>query len=237
MNEKLPFFLCATSRVGYHLLASLLNSTNSIEPIIAQAITGSDEEDLRIESDEEWLKYWGGISKRHRIDTTKIWGSKFYNAEEAKHYLSVKGASPSSIKWIWMRRRDKIRQAISMIRAIKSGIWFFGQEGEDYPTFEISPEIVNVQALEMYNNDDRWEDFFRENELKPHILFYEDFEHESSWKPTVLSVLEFLEDFPREDINVSADELRMRSNEKIYEAVMAANNNDLIELRKSTVFL
>ena len=218
MTEKLPFFLCATSRVGYHLLQSLLNSTNSIEQIIANVITGTDEENLKFESNEEWLAYWEGISKRHKIDTTKIWGAKFYNSIQAEHYLSVKGVSPSSIKWIWMRRQDKIRQAISMIRNIRS------------QAFEISPEIVNVQAIDMYQNDDRWEAFFRENKIEPHILFYEDFEHETSWKPIVLSVLEFLEGFPRADINVSTDQLRMPSNEKIYQGIIEENYNTLKEL-------
>ena len=231
MTEKLPFFLCATPRVGYHLLVSLLHSTNVIEPIIGQAITGTGDE-KKIESNEGWLSYWQGISERHGIDTTKIWGTKFYTPDDAEHYLSVKGVSPSSIKWIWMRRRDKIRQAISLLAATKSGVWFFNRKVEGYlvdviSDLDISVESVNAEALLMYQSDFRWGEFFRKNKIEPHILFYENFQHEISWKPTVLSVLEFLEGFPREDIDVHTNFLKTPLNEKIYEAVIEANRKSL----------
>ena len=205
MIDNYPlFFICSTERTGSYLLMDLINSTGILEHVTAGYI--SDVNDLKSDSDEDWISHWQSISERHCIDTSKIWGTKFYSHElnVVSRYLYLNNISPLSIKWIWLRRKNKILQAISLYKSYQMNRFHFAK-GETYTISEmdIPSEELSDLALRLCLGDEAWHHFFLDNKIEPYMLFYEDFENEANWKDTVLSILEFLEGFRRSNIDIS----------------------------------
>ena len=225
MANNLPFLICTTERTGSYLLMDLMKSTGITE-IIVELLT--DVRDIESTRDEDWLLYWESISERHDINVEEKHGGKLYSQDIniVSRYLHLKKISPSSIKWIWLRRKNRILQAISRYRAMHSQKWHFLTDGEDsthtIPDMDIPFHRVFELATQCLLGDSAWEDFFRDNEIEPYMLFYEDFEDEDSWKDTILSILEFLEGFRRSDIHIETRFLKTpRANlDEIYKTVI-----------------
>ena len=81
-------------------------------------------------------------------------------------------------RWIWLIRRDKIAQAISLCRAEKTGIWsvpnshamsgFQRHEEFDY-------HYILSRVMMLYACDLAWQTYFSDNDISPYTLYYEDF--------------------------------------------------------------
>ena len=187
-----PFFICTSARSGSFFFMSLLNSAGKTQ-LVKEHLWHA----RGLETDEEILSYWMNIE----VDLKKIWGTKIdvRDLRTVERYLSIKQISPSSIKWVWLRRRDKINQAISHCRALRTGVWhLYPYDSEETKNLaksdmEIPVDKLNQFALLYFFVDTVWERFFESNKIEPYILFYEDFIEESEWMPTVASVLDFLE--------------------------------------------
>ena len=113
--------------------------------------------------------------------------------------------------------RDKIKQAISHITAAWTDIWhIFEDDSGDRKNkarsevvlgdstippprldtrakIEIPTKLLNEIVLLYFLADDRWQQFFEENKLTPHTIYYEDFIEESAWVPLIRGVLDFLQ--------------------------------------------
>jgi len=77
--------------------------------------------------------------------------------------------------WIFLRRRDRLAQAISLYRAERSGLWW--DVGE--PKIGVAPVPYDRAAIEdcherLESSDRAWQAFFAEHELRPLEIFYED---------------------------------------------------------------
>jgi LPS sulfotransferase NodH len=96
-------------------------------------------------------------------------------------------------KYIWMRRRNHVEQAVSWAMACQTGIWSQKVEKKSQPRgipkfdFKVIDEWCNRIAA----HDDGWANYFRENEIEPLILFYEDVV--TSHRIAAERILEFLE--------------------------------------------
>lgn len=79
-------------------------------------------------------------------------------------------------KWIWLVRRDKIAQAVSLLRAERSGVWArrIGSDGpaEDaaYDFYLILSRVMMLQVA-----DYAWQLYFEANAIDPLRIAYEDF--------------------------------------------------------------
>jgi LPS sulfotransferase NodH len=78
-------------------------------------------------------------------------------------------------RWIYLRRRDRIGQAISLWRALKSGAWTSsaprgGEAGEvGYDFFRLLGLLQAILTEEYL-----WEEFFQTHGIEPVRVFYED---------------------------------------------------------------
>lgn len=202
----------------------LLKSTGAVQGEFGAI---RDVKQLESYSDEDWLSYWEGIPDRHGITFRRKYGDKLYGHDInlAIRYLRLTNTSPSSVKWIWLRRKNKVLQAISLYRSQQSGKWHFAKDDEDptntIPEMDVSVEEVSNLMLRLALSELGWDNFFRDNEIEPYVLFYEDFEDESSWRDTILSILEFLERFRRSHIHIETTFAKSpRANlDEIYETV------------------
>ena len=203
--ENNLFLICTTERTGSYLLMDLLQHAG-IEQIFVDLLSGVGN--IGSSSDEDWLSYWNGIPDRCGFDLRRLYGGKLYGAGTyiATRYLKITNTTPSTIKWIWLRRKNKLLQAISLYRSQVSGKWHFGKDWDDpentIPEMVVPPEEVYPLILRLALSELAWDNFFRDNGIEPYVLFYEDFEDESTWRDVILSVLEYLEGFRRSHVYI-----------------------------------
>lgn len=100
-------------------------------------------------------------------------------------------------RYIFMRRRDHVRQGISMLKALQSDVWFVHREGElahqPRPMAELRFDYYALEheIEQAREGEQRWENFFAEHGVMPHSVYYE--ELDTAYEPTVNAVLDFLE--------------------------------------------
>jgi len=84
------------------------------------------------------------------------------------------------LQWIWLRRRDTARQAISYYRASQTDVWW-RIDGEQNPkrpgttddaTFD--PLAIARLEQELVLNDLNWQVYFNDSGIAPLTLYYED---------------------------------------------------------------
>jgi LPS sulfotransferase NodH len=78
--------------------------------------------------------------------------------------------------YVWMRRRDKVRQAISLWRALQTRIWRREQrpENDRAPAPEYSFAGIDHLAIALQNDDRSWERYFETTGAAPLTIVYED---------------------------------------------------------------
>jgi LPS sulfotransferase NodH len=95
-------------------------------------------------------------------------------------------------KYIWMRRRNHVEQAVSWAIACQTGIW--AQTGEEKLQSRVVPKfdfkVIDEWCNRIAAHDAGWENYFRGNQIEPLILFYEDVV--ASHRTAAERVLEFL---------------------------------------------
>ncbi len=96
------------------------------------------------------------------------------------------------LKYVWITRINKRRQAISFSRMIQTGVSRKLKEdlsGNDrIPVFDFQ-QIDNL-AKELTRADAHWRQFFKKHNIEPLKIVYEDFIHR--YDETLLTVLKFL---------------------------------------------
>jgi LPS sulfotransferase NodH len=85
-------------------------------------------------------------------------------------YKTVDNLLPSHC-WIWLIRRDKIAQAVSLSRAEQSGIWAGPDKSE--PAFDYHHVLSKLMFLTVC--DVAWQTYFQTNVIKPYLVYYEEF--------------------------------------------------------------
>jgi LPS sulfotransferase NodH len=106
---------------------------------------------------------------------------------------AVNKAFPN-LRYLWLTRRDKARQAISYVLAKKTRNWW--QTNETVITSdtinESDFEPLTVAAIEedLQQNDAAWQAYFAGNNIAPLTIYYEDLA--ADYRGTVISVLRWL---------------------------------------------
>jgi len=107
----------------------------------------------------------------------------------------VTAAFPN-IKYIWLTRHDKARQAISYQLACTTGKWWLidgaernnGEDKVDEPNFD--PYVLARLEHTLMENDLKWQAYFRDNGIIPLTISYEDLA--SDYSGTIVRILEWL---------------------------------------------
>lgn len=216
-----PFFIATLARTGTHLLRSLFYYTGKVGSV--REYLHRIRSSWKNYSDTEFLAYFDEIHKRALSEgesPTGHWGTKadVYEIPIIERYLCLKDEDPKDIKWIWLRRRDKLRQAISLIKARQTDIWALTEHcpPERKQHARASIEIPDIElykyALCLYTLESVWEQYFKENRVKPHIIYYEDFKNESEWEPTIKGIFDYLE-VPYSSLTITSAYIQQATNE------------------------
>lgn len=116
-------------------------------------------------------------------------------AVPGRQRLGVGDLAPSvfpSLRYLSMTRRDKVRQAVSLWRALQTWSWSSDQEpavGTEHLVYSHAAIAHLIRDVEAHEHE--WRAYFRECEVEPLTVVYEDFtvRHEE----TVRDILRHLE--------------------------------------------
>lgn len=164
-------------RSGSNFLCDMLRRTSLAAPLeyyypyefemrreAWNAINDGDKIDMNlITNAQQWFEYVVGSGA---VKTT--WQGYSLMLEEAGELIDR-----VNMKFVYLRRHDKLRQAISWLRAEQSGIWTsLDQNNKGYC---YNRELIQEKLIDIIDQETRWNKFF---ENTPHInMFYEDLDY------------------------------------------------------------
>jgi trehalose 2-sulfotransferase len=125
-------------------------------------------------------------------------------------------------RYIFIHRKDKIRQAISFLRALDSLQWqrlHTEPVSKRMAVLNIDIKRVAPMAQMFREQETEWRRFFLRNNLTAHDVIYEDLADD--YYGTVLSALEYLGVTPVTDVRLGPPRLARQSDHLTEEAVAA----------------
>jgi LPS sulfotransferase NodH len=211
---NLTYVICTNPRSGSYLLCNGLASTS---------LAGRPREWFNSFTEEGRRKRWGLDTSTNatyasyvaqvRVRSTTgngISGIKlhFYQFTElAKKLACIEGfgrlttaemmtRSFPNLKYLWLTRRDKARQAISFLVATKTGDWWsingdkLGKGEATIDEGDFDPDAVARLEKTLVQNDAAWQAYFDSNNISPLIVYYENLA--ADYPGTVVRILEWL---------------------------------------------
>ncbi len=189
--SDISYMICATPRSGSTLLCHALRDSG---------IAGEPDEYFGPMHVSRWQAEWGDIPLANYVARVKEAGSTANGVFGVKimqrywqHFLNTLSPHRESwdavtahqviatafpnIKYIWMTRRDKVRQGVSWAKAMQGVPWVwmeaepFAPEQELAFDFEMIDQFVEQTIL----HEAAWQEFFRVNGIVPMVVVYEDF--------------------------------------------------------------
>jgi LPS sulfotransferase NodH len=206
------YLVCATQRSGSSLLCEALRNTGlagrPAEYLLDAEAGGWESGD--------WARARGVSSRAEfvrlvlRLGTTPngVFGSKLLgdHRDEAVERLrplagaaagggtrtahGVLSAAFPGLRYVRLTRRDRVRQAVSWLRAAQTGRWAAHVPADDdaaprYDAAALDAIVRHIGAAER-----AWDDFFRDAGIEPHGVTYEGLV--AAYGETALGVLDFL---------------------------------------------
>lgn len=88
----------------------------------------------------------------------------------------------ANLRYVWLTRRNKARQAISYYRASVTGQWWDipGVETGSLPSSFAEFDLHQIRHFEdmLLNHEAKWQKYFEENDIDPLVLIYEEWAHD-----------------------------------------------------------
>ena len=167
MTKLFDYIICGTPRTGSQLLRHYLMNVEAGCPI-------------------EWLPHKGNIDIPEVSDiycVTVFWGS-------FEEFLTLyDGSFVNKTKYIFLTRRDKIRQGISLLKASQTGCWNSNQSVTAPAVYDNA--ALDKVILRLCKHETEWFRYFQNKHINPHIVAYEDLDK----KPyrVLCNILSFLD--------------------------------------------
>jgi len=197
------YIICATERTGSTVFCDLLSQTG---------LAGRPDEHfndlLHFMVDNGNIDYYGFIRALivNTMTPNRIFGTKMHRFmyrrfektmkkvvgdEKLKSKALIRSILPEP-KYIYLIRRDRVRQGISLWKGHKTDLWHvsdnnnLGEKKEpEYDFFEISKDI---RIIERQHSS--WCKFFRKNRIRPLVVEYEDMIND--FNGTCVKVLDYI---------------------------------------------
>ena len=206
MKPPVSYLICATPRCGGYLLFEALENTG------LAGIPGEYFWD-----DKEWAKKWGAtdypdfLNKVKEKSTTPngvfgtklMWGyfENFIGKVRQTSQFKDRDLSPYAVlselfpnlNYIWIMRRDKVRQAVSLWKGLQGLAWW-KRIGD--PTSELKKELeynfaaIDYLVQEIILHEAAWQEYFTRYNITPFTVIYEDFV--PYYEETALRILDWL---------------------------------------------
>jgi LPS sulfotransferase NodH len=118
-------------------------------------------------------------------------------------------------RYIWLTRRDKVRQAISFLLAASTDEWWAiegaaaGPRAEGAAEPEFDPKAIARLERTFTSRDSDWQAFFARIGVTPYVLVYEDLARD--YRGTIARVLDWLAVPGAADVNIPPPRLKRQS--------------------------
>lgn len=188
-NENiLNYVICSTPRSGSTLLSKALQST---------LVVGLPHEYFNIDHKNDYYNRWKfknieeyiALLKKNRVTPNGIFGFKLhYNQFELEFENNCLDNYFENLKYIFITRKDKILQGISLEIAYQSNQWSSEFKLEKKPIFNF--RNIKKRISEVSNEENKWLTYFIENEITPFVINYEDLEN--NYETIVIDTVNFL---------------------------------------------
>ena len=233
-----PFVVAANGRSGSHFLMSLLNSTKRVGRVseyLGKFPFAPNYPNLP--SDSIVVSFFNECYEKaiKTPNLSGLWGTKVDINQLLifKRFLEIHNLQPNQLKWVWLYRKNKFLQAISLRKASSTGVWGLtkgdlnkegGKERREVARSEVDISISELKSWVSYYlmQDLLWECFFYENQIIPHKIYYEDFVEETTWESTIAGIFDFLNVDYKLPLGISTDcvKLATEKRHKTYEAII-----------------
>ena len=188
----ISYLACATHRSGSNLLCQSLWHTELcgypqefFSPTRAPRI--AEEYGLDTDPDCDYKGYVDELVTK-RVSPNGVFGAKIMWSHLAPFLMKLRKGSESdmellaatfpNLRFLWIRRDDKLRQAISMWKAKQSKV-YNSLQTEKKTKDEVKPEYdfkeIGKIKRRFEDEDSSWEKFFASNGIQPVEIHYEDF--------------------------------------------------------------
>jgi LPS sulfotransferase NodH len=228
-DPRTTYVICTNPRSGSWLLSEGLSST---------ARAGNPREWFNVLEEQRQRVLWGDAIepsftnylrhiKRAATTTNGICGVKLHyyqfvtvtnalrQSRQFRHLTpgAALAAVFNNVRYVWLTRRDKTRQAISYDRASKTGNWWSidGASACSGPGEDWAFDPANIHRLEriLNQNDRKWQEFFQSANVEPLTLFYE--ELEKDFFGTIRAIMAWLEIPDADRVMVAEPRLRRQA--------------------------
>jgi len=190
------YLICATPRTGSSLLCGLLDSTG---------VAGHPESWFRRQDEQEFADRWGiadpsngtfgyagyfraavaaGSTANGVFAARIMWGTMDeVTAHLAPVYPGHAGSAGGLLsaafgrtRFVYLRRRDVVAQAVSLLRAEQTGVWFETAGERQEPAAEPGFDFGQVRDLvrQIENENAAWEEWFTAEGIRPYRVLYEE---------------------------------------------------------------
>lgn len=209
MRPHTSYFVCGTPRSGSSLLCEALKNTG---------LAGWPEEYFYRGDEPFWRERWGvsifadylarameqGSTPNGVFGAKLMMGGGYFN-----HFVGNLRRLPGSgskdapavgmmarffpnLHYVWITRRNKVRQAVSWWKAIQSGLWSWtgGQPLPDEEGLEFNFEAIDHLVQELVMREASWAEYFSAGRVWPFVVVYEDLA--SAYETVALQILDHL---------------------------------------------
>ncbi len=98
-----------------------------------------------------------------------------------------------NLRYIWVTRRDKVRQAVSLSKAIQTQVWerrINARAKQPVARPEYRYEGINLLTQRILIYEAMWQDYFARNGIKVRTVVYEDFVN--AYEETIRELLDYI---------------------------------------------
>jgi LPS sulfotransferase NodH len=198
------YLICATPRSGSSLLCEALRNTGLagkpdeyFGPMHVSRWHGKWQTNSAKEYLDKVISYSGGDDGVVGLKVMRLYWQNFIShlQEAEKHPKStdfdILNHSFPGLQFIFITRRDKVRQGISWMKFLQGAAWHWeADEPQVIKHLEYRPEVIKDFITQTAIHESTWLAFFRQNNIDPFIVVYEDFV--KAYEKTAKEILAFL---------------------------------------------
>ncbi|MFK7741470.1 MAG: Stf0 family sulfotransferase [Planctomycetota bacterium] len=198
MTPKLSYLVCSTQRSGSNLLCQLMQFSNVAgypeEYFAPEFYNGYATDMLEMPSFPDLFRDYLTAITDKRVTHNGVFGAKMMRnyvgdfcsrvrddksmSNEADNLKLLQATFPG-LKFIWLKRRNKVRQAISIVRAQLRNSYISSDDQKRPAAAAVPKDHFDYARLKKlvdgYSQADReWQRFFEKGGLEPITLDYED---------------------------------------------------------------
>jgi len=207
MKTKTFYLICTTQRSGSNFLCSGLTSTGLAGYPSEYFLTserkrfGTEWSAQDIDSYIERLIY-EKATPNGVFGAKVMWdafGSLLNELQKSIKYRNISATEIMehtfpNLRYIHLVRKDKVRQAVSYLKACQTGVWHKTADDKSLNSRTKKPKFDHSQVTDIINTfgarDTNWRRYFTKNKITPLTIVYENLEN--NYKSTILDVMKYL---------------------------------------------